>query len=294
MNLNWSTSGSASCFYAAAALVRGETLEPDLFEALAEPTAGLGRQLCEDSLVPHEFFGHLIPLSAKLAGNQQLAESTMTKLVGRDAAAMRALPYRGLLGDLERAFDVFVPNLAEQLAAPMGRLRQAVEARAAAVFGMLAAWIEPAALADEAAVLALYPAVGGAGAAHLRYNSIGIEAVSHDPEPTLPEWTRALWLLALLNLDLPRYRDHLRPRSSRRTEHLAMIPPVLDALHECEPATKAADLVLAVQTWMESPGEAAELAETLTDWWQAYRHRRPPWPTALAALEQLLDHVPVA
>lgn len=293
MQLLWHASPSVSCFHAAAALLRQCPVHPNLAE-LTEPAEALRVRLAEDMLAPADFFEHLVPLSAGIESNLQLAEATLTKLLGREFARSRALQYRGLLTDLEKAFDTVVPDLPARLEEALGPLQQAVATYVAPVFHQLVAWTEPQMFVEQADMVALFPALGGSGVAHLRYNSVRIETVPRDPVPALPEWSRAIWLLSLLNLDLPRYGENLRPGRNALVERLAMIPPVLNALADCESTFQSVDLQLAVQTWMELDESPEPVAEQLEDWWQVYLHRRPPFPTALAALDQLLEAVPAA
>lgn len=294
IQLSWHSSPSASCFHATAALLRQQSIHDELVACLAEGAEELRVQLAADGISCEAFFEHLIPNAARIESNLQLAETTITKILGRDAAQSCALPYRGLLSDLEHAFDAQVPDLsplAGSLAGSLAALRQAVETIVPGVVNHLAAWTEPQMVVEQAEVVGLYPALGGGGAAHLAYNSVSVEVVPRDPVAALPESTRVVWLLSLLNLDLPRYSDHLRPGRSHLVEHLAMIPPVLQALGECGANADTCDLQLAIETWIDDARETAEVAARLDDWWQVYLAQRPHWPAALEALDQLLNGV---
>lgn len=290
IQLSWCASSSASCFHATAALLRQQCVHEELAACLAEASAALGYQLAEDGIPWNAFFEHLIPNATRIESNLQLAETTLTKIVGRDAAQTRALPYRGLLSDLEHAFDAQIPDLS-RLGDSLASLRQSVQSIVPGVLSHVVAWTEPQMLVEQAEVVLLYPVLGGCGSAHLAYNSVSIEAVPRDPVAALPESARVVWLLSLLNLDLPRYSDHLRPGRNHLVERLAIIPAVLQALGGCDADADTSNMPLAIETWIEERLEAARVASRLDDWWQVYLAQRPHWPAALEALDQLLDGV---
>jgi hypothetical protein len=65
-----------------------------------------------------------------------------------------------------------------------------------------------------------------------------------------------------------------------------MIPPVLAAAEEVELTRYDAQRVAtALDAWQALQADA----ETLVAWWETYQASRPPWPVALAALEQMLS-----
>jgi hypothetical protein len=68
-----------------------------------------------------------------------------------------------------------------------------------------------------------------------------------------------------------------------------MIPVTLTAasnhkLAACDDAT----IRLAIQKWLPALEKGDEVMVKLCEWWQVYWDSRPPWPTALAALDRLL------
>jgi hypothetical protein len=94
----------------------------------------------------------------------------------------------------------------------------------------------------------------------------------------------------MLNLDLPRYSENLRPSWLTTVAGLAMIPVVLAAADEVQLAGCDDQTIdLALRVWLTPAEKADEWTTALIDWWQTYRVMRPAWATALAALERLLD-----
>ncbi|HEV3079055.1 MAG TPA: hypothetical protein VG099_00545 [Gemmataceae bacterium] len=133
----------------------------------------------------------------------------------------------------------------------------------------------------------MHPVLGGGGTEHLPYNSVRLEAVGVDPVAELPEILRLAWLLSSLNLDLPRYSEHLRPGRLTQIAGLAMIPVVLSAAAEIGlDGALEAKLPQTLALWMGMAENGA--AGILSAWWDSYRTRRPAWATALQALDQLL------
>jgi hypothetical protein len=78
-----------------------------------------------------------------------------------------------------------------------------------------------------------------------------------------------------------------------------MVPATLSAAEPTELATcDLATVKLALELWhlapQTAPDEGAELAAALRRWWTVYQEHRPPWVTALAALEAMLSELPEA
>ena len=105
--LRWRASFAASCLYAAHALrfsrldaasgpdaaPRGPALvDPALAAALTEPVAQLVGELAESGLTDDAIWSHLLPLSAGIDNNRELAEVALAKVLGRaeGGAAPRA------------------------------------------------------------------------------------------------------------------------------------------------------------------------------------------------------------
>src|SRR5262249_42108900 len=117
-----------------------------------------------------------------------------------------------------------------------------------------------------------------------------IEAAPSDPVNELPEIVRLGWLISMLNLDLPRYCEKINPKRLTMTAGLAMFPVALKAaseinLAQCDEGT----IRLAIGTWLPDVESGPEITTALCDWWNTYCAMRPELPTALAALDQLID-----
>lgn len=136
----------------------------------------------------------------------------------------------------------------------------------------------------------LYPALGGAGSAHLPYNTVRIEAVDAE-SPRLPEFVRLGWLLSQLNVDLPMFSEPIPADRRSPLAGLAMLPAMLFAAWELDLLPRDPDLpALAVQSWLAGRFQAEALAPTLESWWQSYQEMRPRWQVALSALDAMLGN----
>jgi hypothetical protein len=291
MNLRWLAKSSVACFHAALALFQRQTLiDPALSAALERPSERLRAALVEERVPAQEFWNHLIPLAAGNVSVQELAELTLRKTIGQAETALRLRRFREALADLKNAFSTILPHLDDNLAVQVGVLRPRWDYHGNGLLGRIANWTDPGVLVEEATVVVVYPACGGGGGAHLVYNWVRMEAVDDDPVPELPEMVRLAWLLSMLNLDLPRYSESLRPRSLDTVAGLAMIPIALTAAKELE-LTECNEQTIdrAVRTWLPPAGKEEHWIKTLNDWWGTYVAMRPPWPTALRALDVLLE-----
>jgi hypothetical protein len=143
---------------------------------------------------------------------------------------------------------------------------------------------------EEAAVAVVFPAAGGDGGAHLPYNMVWIEGVADDPVAGLPEIVRLTWLLAMLNLELPRYSESIARDRLPMVAAWAAVPLAVTAAASVElvPAANEETIGHAVTAWLGSEAKPACLPRVM-DWWEAYRLNRPIFSTALGALDVLLD-----
>jgi hypothetical protein len=289
MNLRWLASASASCFHAAAAIVRGRTLvDGRLAKALAAPAAALAAELTAAGIDVEAFFEQAVPLASAFENNRELAERVLTKLLGRGSHELLAGRLAGWFSQLELAFQNAVPGVVDELALRSGPLREQWEARGPGLLAAIGRRTEGGMLAESAEVVFVFPALGGAAEAHLAFNKITIEAVLTNPLAELPEVVRLGWLLATLNLDLPKYTEAIPRERLERLAKLAMLPVALAAAAEVElTPNKAPSLAEAIVAWRLAEGDG--LAETLESWWQTYQEARPAWSVALAALDRLLE-----
>ncbi len=297
VKLQWASSPVVTGYHAAEALVRKQPLADVLLAgALSEPAEALSSALAVDVRHVRRFFLHLVPLSARITGNLELARTTLTKVIQRDHADALAFKYRGLLTDVENAFRRELPRLEEQLPIRGDSLQEAWKEHGQHLMAEISRETEEGLFVEEAQVLLLHPVLGGLGGggqAHLPYNSVRIETVPEQPAIALPEVVRLAWLLSRLNLDLPRYSDLLDFRRVERVTALAMIPIVLAAAAEAKlvAGEELGDALLAqaLAAWLPPDENPPGLADKVRQWWEVYRDTRPPLGAGLGALDRLLD-----
>ena len=163
-------------------------------------------------------------------------------------------------------------------------LREQWEARGPGLMANVARLIGDEVVA-EADVILVQPALGGGGAAYPKYNSVSMEAVLANPIAELPEVVRLGWLLAQLNLDLPRYEEVLPRDRLLDVGPLAMIPPLLAAAQDVELAhLDEATLGTALAAWRVPPADPTKLI----DWWETCQSSSFSWAVALGALDRML------
>ena len=296
MNLHWKTSIPASALHAAARLIQGRAfVDPALQSSLAAPAAELNDEITAAGLPPERFLANLSALAAAFDGHRELAEVALIKTIGRDRATPLVERFAGRIADVEMAFQQAIPDVAQQLELRTQPLREQWESRGPGLLAGIGRLIEPGILVDEAEVILVYPASGGGGRAHVPYNSVRIEAVLTNPDPQLPEVLRLGWLLAQLQLDLSDYQGMLNRDRAEFVGSLALLPAVLAAAEDVELARlDRPTLTSAISAWdclgsTRTPSSApAQLAETLSVWWETHQAARPRWPVALAALDRLL------
>jgi hypothetical protein len=289
--LHWLPGVHAGCFYAAEALLHGQTLaDPNLAVALTPPTESLHLALREDHVPAETFFRHLVPLAAGSSGTHDLAEVALVKTIGRTEVEPRLARFQGLLADVKIAYEKALPGLEDLLTRRTRELVRQWNYRGVGILTGVANGAEPGVLPEEATVVVVHPARGGGGAAYPAHRTACIEAVPGDPVPWLPEVVRLAWLLAQLNLAVPRYVEAVRRDRLPLVAPLALVPVVLTAaeapeLARCDGQT----LGDAVRAWVGPAEEDAEArTRVLQEWWDVYRTMRPAWPTALQALDRLL------
>jgi hypothetical protein len=294
MNLSWISSESASCCYATDAKLQGRPLSnPALDDALESPAQDLAAALAEDGVPSRQFFYHLIPMAATNPGLFELAEVALTKTIGREKAESLAFKYRGLLTDLRRAFETQSSDASPERAAQARELQQAWPSSGRLYLARIETACEPGLIGSHATVVLVDAGAVGGGDAYLPYNTVCFE-LSANPSVELPEAVRLAWLLSTLNLDLPKYSEPLRRAGDRTIGPLAMVPAVLSAWKEGDPAACEADsLGRAIRTWFPQFTDERQLAVNLRDWWHVYRDSQITWPHALKALDQLLGDSPL-
>ena len=287
---NWRTSFSASCLHAAKAIVDGRQLaDARLATALAPAAQELQRQIGVAGLPSAAIWRHLIPLSANLESNRQLAEVALTKTVGKTARTeVHAATLAQAITGLEAAMRTALPRLDEELALRVGPLRQQWEARGPGLLFGVQRLTEEGVLPESADIVVVHPALGGGGDAYPKYNLVTIEGVLANPHPELPETVRLGWLIAQLNADLPKYGENIHADRLSPVAGFAMLPPILQSAEDVELVHASPNLLArAIAAWDLPVPADVDAASLITDWWSTYRDARPGWGVALTALDQM-------
>lgn len=291
LELRWLIVPAVTGLYAASRNGDAPLVESARSRALAGPAQAL-RSACAAEGIDFERFVDELIFFAVEARATPIGRASMTNVARAAlvrAAGDAAASYTQLFAPLvqELAEPAAKPELAAELQLRERPLAEQWEARGPGLLAQLARLTEPQAIVDRATVLPVYPVWGGGGRALPAYNTVMIEAVLANPLAQLPEVVRLAWLLAMLSLDLARYREPLADPD--RTVPLALVPPVLEAAGEVELSRCDRDtLELALRSWRLAGPEPLETAATLLAWWQTYQDTRPPWPLALGALERMM------
>jgi hypothetical protein len=285
----WRSASLTSSLHAAGACLNGVPLVDPRLAALSEPAAQLAAGIQSAGLPADRFWSHLIPLSAMGLGRRQLVETAVAKTVGRGARGEAIVAdLDGCIADVEAAMRVAVPNVSEELALRERPLREQWEARGNGLLGEIARLTDEGLIPERCEVLLVLPAIGGYGEAHLAYNTLRIEAVLAHPVAELPETVRLGWLIAQLQLDVPRYSENIETQRLPDIARLAMLPPALVAGQAMELTRFTPELLgTAAQAWRLTRADT-DVPAVLAQWWQTYIESRPPFSVALAALDQLL------
>lgn len=288
MELRWKASFSATCFHAAACIDAAlPVVDVRLAEVLEPAVKELSVELRACGLSSDSTLLLLSGLASGYENNRQLMEVAATRMLG--AGALSEAPLSRLTAcaaQLEGALLRDRPELVDELAVRGRPLREQWEARGPGLLRQAARLVgDEDFLVSDAEVVLVAPLVGGHGSAHLKSNRIAFEAVLTNPHEDLPETLRLAWLLAQLNLDLPRYSDPIRGPRLQYVASLATAPLVLAAAETVELAQLTPEsLSRALSCWHLS----ASSAEPLFAWWDAFFSGNTRWPVALAALDAML------
>ncbi|MEZ6069526.1 MAG: hypothetical protein R3C10_04455 [Pirellulales bacterium] len=294
LQVRWLASAPTSCLHAVDAQLSGRALVDDaLRDAISAPAERLAQLMVAAGTERQLFMRHALPLSAGMDLNRLLAEVVLRKTIGGERTAVVLDDFSNCFGELRRAYQRVRGDVVQQLEIRSQPLRQLWDARGTGLVGGVARATEAGLIPDAVEVVAVDPATGGGGGAHLLYNSLRIEAVLANPLDALPETARIAWLVSQLNLDCPSFQGTLAPLRAAQCGALAMIPTTLFAAEDVELARlDPATTELAVTHWAGDPSaphcDAAATARTLLDWWNVYQSSRPAWGVALAALDQML------
>jgi len=290
IELSWLVDHSVSTFRAAEAVAAGLQLaDAELAGALAEPTAALRSCLSAAAVPERSFWQHVVPQSAGIDSNRELANVVLTKAFGMHQEVL-TLSVAGHLADLDAAVRELRPDLTETVSGNSSRIRSAWDSQGAVLLDEVGRFTEERLLVGSAKVLLSYPALGGAGAAHLLYNCTSIEVAAIDPSTDLPEVLRLVWLLSQLNMDVPVLSETVRRDRLPKVASLSMLPPALVAAEQMHLASfNEQSLRQAIEQWAPQLGAAESLSDTVWQWWHTYLGSRPAWNVGVGALDQMLD-----
>jgi hypothetical protein len=290
LQLHWAVNTAVGCFHTTEIVLRGWPLaDAELRAKMASPVQALKGVLATDGISPIQFLEHLVPLSSGNESLLELSRAVLTKIVGRDRADFRARRYAELVEDISIAFRGELPRLQEKLPVAKERLHEQWATHGPTLLAGIENHTEKGFVVKEAEAFLVHPVTGGGGASHPRYHSFRIEGVAQDPEPALPEVLRMAWMVASLNLIMPRYADRMPalPRTFA-VGIRAAIPLVLTTAAELKLAINdKKTLQTAINMWLPDP--VADLGAKLSEWWAVYQDTRPEWPLALAALDRVLQ-----
>jgi hypothetical protein len=292
IDLRWVASLSCSGLHAADALRRGRTLaRTPIASAISGPAERLAEEVRNAALPEERFWGHLVALSAEMGDPRRLVETSLQKAVGcRDGTGPLLSRLAGAVAGLEAAVRRTMPNLLEEVAAWAQPLVEAWDRFGPALLRAVAWLTEPGLLAPHAGIVAVYPALGGGGGAHLWYNTVRIEAMPSDPVPGLPEVVRLAWLVSELQTDLPVYSESILRDRLNVVAAAAMLPAVLAAAQEVSLIARGPlPIQRAVEAWRPTGSAIPETAEAIRAWWETYTETRPAWNVALGALNEMLS-----
>ena len=286
----WLASFSASCLHAADAIARGRKLvEPRLADVLTPPALALREEIQNAGIPAARLWRNLLALGHHIENNRELALTASRKTVGGSAANETvASRIAGRIADLETAMRVVVPQLVDDLAMRARPLRELWDAYGPGLLKSIGQHTDDRLLIERAEIVLVHPICGGGGVAHLQNNSVHIEAVLTNNVPKLPEVIRLAWLIAQLNNDLPVFGENVHPDRLPYVAALAMLPGALQAAQDLEVGAYDPPIVeLALSSWLDEP-QPSGTSDILIAWWQTYEETRPPWETALRALDKML------
>jgi hypothetical protein len=260
-----------------------------------------GERLCEEielaRLSPAEVLPEMYAFTAAgIESDRLLVERTLARKAGA-TRANEPLVQRltGRVRDLEVTYRNYFATrgerpLVEELELRSGPLREQWQAYGPGLLHQIGKLTEQELIAESAEVVLVQPAIGGHGVAHLGNNRVTFEAVLTNPVPELPEVVRLAWLLAQLQIDLPRYGERIARERLPGVAMHALLPPTLAAAREIEIIASRDDLLLvALGAWhVGDNANRTSRARALADWWAAYEANPPAWPVAIAALDALL------
>ncbi len=288
--LTWKAPFATTCLHLADGLARGLPLADPRLEPAMASAGRLKAALEWCGTPPGRMWRLLTGLSGQNQSPAQIAEIALVKSIGRvERMSGTAAALAGAIADLQTAVRNAVPSLEAELEHRERPLREQWEARGPGLLHQVVLLTEPALMPPQADVLLVHPAFGGAGMAHLPFNSIRIEAVLANPHAELPEILRMAWLLAQLQLDLPLLSENIHADRLPHVARLAMLPAVLKAADNADLVHYSPQLLgQALTAWQLSVPPGVDAVTMLKEWWETYELDHPPFRVALAALDAMM------
>jgi hypothetical protein len=289
VELKWVVSLSASACHLADLARRRLASEHPLVQAAAASAGWIGAELRAARIEETTFWAYLLPLSAQVENNNQLIAAVLRRILPpQQRDCINPVRLASCVAELEAAVSRAQPGLVDELAALAEHARAEWDERGPGLLRRIGELTDPGLIAQAATVAPVWPALGGCVSAHLPWNLVRIELGVTGPD-RLPDLLSLTWLLAQLNLELPRYSETISPHRLPRLAALAMLPPTL---HTAEDAGLTLPTSItyhaAIEAWRIDVPDPASVADKLGTWWQSYLDARPGWNVALAALEQML------
>lgn len=289
MQLQWTPSPHVSAMHTAWCVTHFPQSAARLNAEWPAAAAALDALADEFKTTHERYWDQMLSLASTADGSRELAE----RLCARLGQTTGTLPSRlaALLNQCRRLFESSFPKFASDIPLRSGPIRQMWEAHGVGLMRMLARQTGESVLVEQATVLLVQPVLGGFGYAHLSANRIHWEALLTHVDPQLPETLRIAWLLSQLDLDRPVFSDKINAHRLRSVAGLAMLPAILEAGQELELCRFSPEsLANAFELWHCESLQlgAADTLDLLSTWWETYQASRPPWPVALAGLDQML------
>src|SRR5262245_27423320 len=199
VELSWRADPLVSALHAAHCIDSKLPLADPRLAAIEGPARQLGAEIRAANLPSARFWSHLAGLAAKSAGRRLLAETAVTKTIGRGARFEAIVTnIAASIAGIETAMQAALPQWADEAELRERPLREQWEARGPGMLREIANVTDDSLIVPGCDVLIVHPATGGGGEAHLPYNSVRIEAVLANPVAELPAAVRTAWPIAQL------------------------------------------------------------------------------------------------
>jgi hypothetical protein len=289
--LQFKPSFGASAIYLAQHAVHSlETTNADLIDSIRPAAIELSNCLNWFGLDSAHAWHGLLNASVQWDSNRELAAAFLRRFVGATKCQPQVVDrLAGAIASTEAAVRRARPNLGAELALRIGPLREHWEARGPGILFRLQKTTDQDLIPPEVTVAIVEPISGGGGVALLASNSVVFEGVLVNGDPTLPEVLRLAWLVAQLQLDLPKFSETIPPARLLQIAPLALLPPILEAASYVDllAGDLTTHLISAISAWVPAEAHSGELAEVLSTWWSAQTDSQVPWRVALSGLDRL-------